>query len=126
MAATTALGQRDEESWLTFTPDRDIWHADAPQRIRLNYQSSDDDAGWQAWQKHLCRRRHPRLLRKILPGGDRSLLLTSFEADLSRASNRVEMLCSLGKISASDLHGVAMSWLEEEPKIDSPPEEILE
>src|SRR5690242_433274 len=32
------------------------WDARAPRHVKKAYQSSDDRAGWQAWQKHLAER----------------------------------------------------------------------
>jgi hypothetical protein len=126
MGATTALGQRDEESWLSFTPDRDIWHSGAPQRIRLNYQSSDDEAGWLAWQKHLRRRRRPVLLRKILPWGRRNLLLARADDELGGIGDHIELLCSLGRHPANDVHEMANTWLDQQPRFDGNVADILE
>src|SRR5215213_8286240 len=107
MAATTIIGEESAERWLPFSPDRDIWHEEAPETIRRGYQSLDDQDAWRHWMQHLNGRRHPKLLRKILPAGRRCLLLAGQPGDEAASDEEFELISSLDKSDDKEIFVLA-------------------
>ncbi len=55
------------DQWLAVA-DGGMWTRQAPRSLTRRYRTIDEPAGWQAWGKHLARRRKPVGLGELLPG----------------------------------------------------------
>lgn len=74
MAATTTLEKRSSKTrpTLAVSPGGP-WHATAPAAVRKAYQSPAEGRGWEAWRKHLARRKL-RPVDRLIAGTNSPLL----------------------------------------------------
>jgi hypothetical protein len=70
-----------------------VWHKSAPRSVRCAYELGDASGGWNAWKKHLSRRKEPLDAAQLLPD-DRQALCWALDDEplLRRLSAWIERL----------------------------------